>query len=489
MRRARQKKPVQRDEQRQHPARGDRASEHDTGGAASHASEPKLPAPSADGHVEGQAALLHDGHLHGRQQQHLLARIGRQMGNTYLQRLVEQPAKDGPGSSRVQRQPDAGIVDPPHGDRDAGLPAGVPEAVEETPAPAPEAEIPAELMTSIDPTTLTDDELRRRYDLLQQTLLMLMRSSPDTQLLQEQATQIRRVLAERQVEARVREELEGFLGSFSAITVTVRWIESTGTQSVPRTEEVAVHPPYFMNERDRVGAHARTLERYDAALANRRAADRATRRLLREISQREGRGGMGIARAKVGKSHPEDIRRILQAALDRNLVQGGAGRDRPNAEDLRNWLVRYGVGVDCSGFVSQALNRVTERIQEGPLAAGEELNRGAGSLRGGARGFTAVGDVSQLQPGDTMYIPGHIRIVTSVRHDEAGGTVFTTAESRAGGQADVGPDRAEWRDHEGQLQMRRSPTDAWSASGERPTYGRYQRLQGAMEQAAEREAR
>ena len=87
-----------------------------------------------------------------------------------------------------------------------------------------------------------------------------------------------------------------------------------------------------------------------------------------------------------------------------------------------------------------------------------------------------------------MYIPGHIRIVLSVRRDEEGRTVFTTAESRAGGRADVGPDRAEWRYHEGRLQMRRSPTDAWSASTGQPTFGRYQRLQGAMEEAAEREA-
>jgi hypothetical protein len=472
MSRARQEKPAQRDEQR--PNRGDRASEHDAGGTTSHASEPKFPAPSGDSHVEGQAALLRDGHLPSAQQQHLLVRIGRQMGNTYLQRLVEQTA-DVPGNGRLQRQ------------TDAGLPAGVPEPVEETPAPITEAEIPAELLTSIDPATLTDEELRHRYDLLAQTLLLLARSSPDVQLLQDQAVQLRRVLAERQVEARVREELEGFLADFAAITVTVRWIESTGTQSVPRTEEVAVHPPYFMNVRDRAGAHARTLERYDAAQANRRAADRATRRLLHEISQREGRGGMGIARARVGKSHPEDIRRILQAALDRNLIPGGPGRDHPNGEDLRNWLVRYGIGVDCSGFVSQALNRVTETIQGGPLAAGEQINRGASGLRGGARGFAAVRDVSQLQPGDTMYIPGHIRILTGVRRDTEGRTVFTTAESRAGGRADVGPDRAEWRYHNGQLQMRRSPTDPWSASTERPTFGRYQRLQGAMEQAAERE--
>lgn len=306
---------------------------------------------------------------------------------------------------------------------------------------------------------------------------------------EEQANQINRVMAERRVEALVQEELEGFLTEFSNITITVRWVENTDTQYVERSEEVAVHPPYFMNVRAPAQAAPATLARYNTATANRRAANRATRSLLSEISRSRGRGGMGLARAKVGKSHPEDIRRILQTAFDRNLIQPGRGRERPNGEDLRNWLIQYGIGVDCSGFVSQALNRVTERIQDRPLAANEQINRGAGQLRGGARGFTQIRDTAQLQPGDTMYIPGHIRIITSVRRDDDGGIVFTTAESRAGGRADVGPDRAEWRYHNNRLQIRRSSNDRWSNSRERPTFGRQDRLQEAMEQATDRETR
>jgi len=72
-----------------------------------------------------------------------------------------------------------------------------------------------------------------------------------------------------------------------------------------------------------------------------------------------------------------------------------------------------------------------------------------------------------------------------VRRDKGGRTVFATAEARA----DAGPDLAEWRYDNEQLQMRRSPTDAWSTQTERPTFGRYQRLQGAMQPAAERAAR
>jgi hypothetical protein len=429
---------------------------------------------------EGQVNLLSNPDIPAVQRQRLAARIGRTQGHRHLRRIIEEVAQRGQEHGALGRQPDAGP-------RDAGLPAGVPEPVQEAEAGfPPPAQIPPELLTSVDLTTFTDDELRHRLDLIQETLRQIQQSSPDTQFLEEQATQISRILAERQVEATVREELEGFLADFSNITVTVRWGEDTGTQSVQHSEEVAVHPPYFMNVMDRGTAHPRTLERYDAAMAHRRAADRATRDLLNEISRREGRGGMGAARAKVGKSHPEDIQRILQTALDRNLIQPGGGRDRPNGEDLRDWLIRYGIGVDCSAFVSQALNQVTEAIRGGPLAAGERLNAGSSGLRGGARGFTRIQDITQLRPGDTMYIPGHIRIITSVRRAPDGAVLFTTAESRAGGQADVGPDRAEWRYHNGRLQMRRSPSEAWTDSGEQPTFGRYQRLQTAMQQAAER---
>lgn len=413
------------------------------------------------GGQERQANLLSNLNTPMVQRQRFAVQIRRMQGNRHMQRLVEQVSRrERARGSLVQRDPDDGAADHLNG-----------------------VGIPPTLMTSVEYNRLSDDELGYRHDLIQHILMQLDPSSPDAQMLQEQAIQINGVLVERQVEARVREELEGFFDEFANITVTVSWGEDTGTHSVLRTEEVTVHPPYFMNVNDREEAHPMTLARYDAAAANRRAANRATRNLLNEYFRSPRRGGLGLRRARVGKSHPEDIRGMLQSALDRDLVQPGRGRDRPNGEDLRNWLIRYGVGVDCSGFVSQALNRVTEEIRGRPLAAGEQLKKGAAGLRGGVRRFTEIKDPAQLQPGDTMHIPGHIRIITNVRR-EAGGIVFVTAESRSGGRADVGPDRAEWRFRNGQLQMRRSAADAWSDSDEDTTFGRYDRLQEAMEQAA-----
>ncbi len=437
------------------------------------APDESLPGRLLFGGDEGQVSLLSDSDIPAVQRQRLAARIARIQGNRHLRRIVDQVAARERQHGLLSREPGDG----PWYTSAPGL------AQEQEADFSPSPQIPPELLRSVDYTTFSDDELRYRLDGIQQVLQRVQQCSPDTQFLEEQATQITRLLAERQVEARVREGLEGFLADFSNITVTVRWGEDTGTQSVQHSEEVAVHPPYFMNVMDRGTAHARTVERYDAAMAHRSAADRATRDLLSEISRREGRGGMGAARARVGKSTPEDIQRILQTALDRNLVQPGAGRDHPDSDDLRNWLIRYGIGVDCSAFVSQALNRVTEEIRGGPLAPGERLSAGSTGLRGGARGFTWIQDVTQLQPGDTMYIPGHIRIVTGVRRDADGAVLFTTAESRAGGRADVGPDRAQWRYQNGRLQMRRAPSEAWTVSGERPVFGRYQRLQTAMQQA------
>jgi hypothetical protein len=408
-----------------------------------------------------------------RQRHGMATRLDHSHGNFYWQQVLMQARQN---LAFVQRQHDAGVS--------AGVPLATTASTAAVSASA--APIPPELLTSVNLDALSDAQLRVRQELIQQTLLQRRESSTTTQILQQESTRIEQLLAERRVDAVVRGELESFLREFSNITVTVRWVENTETQCVERSRPVVVHPPYFMNVHDRTQAAPRTLQRYDTAQANRGAANRATQRFLRSIGQTPERGGMGLSRANVGKSRPEDIQRILQSALDQNLIQPPAGPERPNSDDLRNWLVRYGIGVDCSAFVSQALNRVTAHVLDRPLAENEQIDRGSTALRGGANGFTLIPDPRQLRPGDTMHIPGHIRIVTSVGRTAEGDFTFTTAESRSGGQADVGPDRAEWRYHNRQLQLRRPGADPWSDVGEAPTYGRYDRLRQAMREAAAR---
>lgn len=415
----------------------------------------------ADAGATPRAALLQRLAAAPAQRRQLAARLTLGHSNRQLQRLL------GPAAT-LQRQ-DAGV-------------GSMPLA-----SPAGPAVIPPELRTSVDLTALGDEQLQARADLIAATLMQFNESNADTALLQEEAERIRRLQGERQVEAQVRATLEGFLASSAAITVVVRWVEDTGEQCVERSREVSVQPPYFMNVTDesRPTAAEATTTRYDTAVANRAAAERATRDLLAEAGRPAARGGMGLARAMVGKAEPEDIQRILQAAVDRRQVGVGPDAERPNAEDLRAWLARYGIGVDCSAFVSQALNLVVEDVGGAPLAAGERLSRGSGQLRGGATGFTTVASPAELRPGDTMHIPGHIRIVTAVRRDSDGAVIFSTAESHSGGSS-VGPEGGEWRYHEGALQLRRSPDEPWeNQAGGNITYGRYERLAEAMGRAAE----
>lgn len=281
------------------------------------------------------------------------------------------------------------------------------------------------------------------------------------------------------LDALVQRELEGFLNEFQSIPVTVKWVEYSGTECIPQEEQVAVHPPYFMNVRKPEKAKPRTLARYKTAIENRKAASRSASNLIAEFSRKKSKGGIGLSRIQVGKSHPEDIRKILQAALDRDLIKPGKGRDHPDAQDLREWLDHYGIGIDCSGFVSQALNRVMAEIHDRPLEAEEVLASGAREIK---EEGSPIDDPAQLRPGDTMHIPGHIRIISSVDRDADGHVVFVTAESRSGGEADVGPDRAEWRYAGDDLQKRKSAESKWKESGEKPAYYRYHRL-GAIDQA------
>lgn len=290
--------------------------------------------------------------------------------------------------------------------------------------------------------------------------------------------------ASETMDAIVQEELEAFLDEFSNITVTLRWGEETDIATMQREEEIAFHPPYFMNVSEGSSPAARTQERYDNALAERGAAGRTIRNFIHDFSRSERRGGWGLGRALVGKSQPEDIRRIVQTALDRNLISAGTGRERPDSTDIRSWLQQYGIGVDCSAFVSQALNRAAARVLGRDLESDETLSRNSAGLAGNAAGFTPLDDPADLRPGDTMRIPGHIRIITRVQSDETSGVVFTTAESRAGGTLDVGPDRADWRFQGTTLQVRRGPSDEWSDTSEAPTFGRYDFLEAARTAAA-----
>ena len=250
---------------------------------------------------QAYAEHLNDPQVQRVQRQAIAARLGRFGGNLYLQRVI----------SRVRQSvlPVQAVAPTPT------------STLQREPSPAPSETTSPEPSPAPSETTSPEP---------------VARPTPD------------------ELDSVVREELEGFLSEFQNIEVTVRWLEYTGTECRQRKEQVAVNPPYFMNVRDRKKATKTTLKRYDTAIENREAAAGAVQDLISEFSRKESKGGMGVRRARVGKAHPEDIRTILQTALDRGLIKPGKGRDHPDSQDLRDWLDRYGIGVDCSGFVSQA---------------------------------------------------------------------------------------------------------------------------------------
>jgi len=260
-----------------------------------------------------------------------------------------------------------------------------------------------------------------------------------------------------EVDAAVRARLEAFLTAFQNIPVRVRWEENGAKQEAV----VQVHPPYFINST----ASTASKNRFDKAAANRKAATGS-----------EDKAPVATALVdRIGKTTPQNLAAILQSAVDHQKVPFPAAQKHPNAEDLRKWLVTYGIGVDCSGFVSQALNLVMgDLVGQGGGSAPASIALGSSGLKGGAKNFAEVARPKDLRPGDTMWREGHIRIVTSVSAG-ASEVQFTTAESTAA-QSDIGPTSAQWRypDPEQFSKLQKFVGAKWKNVTDEPgVFGRY----------------
>lgn len=248
-------------------------------------------------------------------------------------------------------------------------------------------------------------------------------------------------------------KLDQFYDDFSHIKVT------------HANKTVVVKPPYYIN----------TGKRQENALAARKDNPKVAELVNKLVS-----GGEITANAKVGKSQPSDLKVILEAAVNDGLVTFEAGA-------MTDFLAKYGLSVDCSGYVSQALNHVMDgnNVQD----KGDALkpgDTGSGSLSGGTANFTTV-EIDDIEPGDTMHLSGHIRIINQVVRD--GKTVyFRTTESTAA----VNPDDksnglakrwwkwdgsktyTSWQNSEGNHPA--ANDKSWKVSSESDNYGRYKKL-------------
>lgn len=222
---------------------------------------------------------------------------------------------------------------------------------------------------------------------------------------------------------RICQIVEGFLAGWRGIPVRV------GSQTI------AVHPPYYMNVNARSGPATR--RRHDTAQQHRNAAPAALRAIINDRR---------FFNVTIGKPTPEQVRDLLQEADARGvLTTDPTINGNPTSATLRAFLKHYGLGVDCSGFVAQALNRVIDQVPG--VTAADRIARpdstSSSMLKGGQGNYERVTDPAQLCAGDTMWLDGHIRILSRAER-RADGIYFCTAES-CSTPNDIGPSPRWWR--------------------------------------------
>lgn len=248
-------------------------------------------------------------------------------------------------------------------------------------------------------------------------------------------------------------KLDQFYNDFSHIKVKVG------------DKVVEITPPYHIN----------AGKRKDAAIEA-RAGNPAVMKMVDKLIK----DGKVAANAKVGKSQPADLKAILEQAIADGLVTHEAGA-------MQDFLAKYGLSVDCSGYVSQALNFLMDGNEtvdkKDKLQPGET---GSGSLKGGTTNFDKV-EIADVQAGDTMHLEGHIRIINEVvKEDKI--VFFRTAESTAAVNKKTNNNgiMTRWWKYEGgkkytswENQTSTHPAHddkSWKLSSETNTFGRYKEL-------------
>ncbi|WP_407572480.1 DUF4157 domain-containing protein [Deinococcus altitudinis] len=230
---------------------------------------------------------------------------------------------------------------------------------------------------------------------------------------------------------RVTQALTTFTQAYR-FPVTLRWQE--GGQTMEKTLEVQT--PYYIN----AGGIQTTVRAHRAAMS---AADRAIFQAM-------------PSEVRLGKASPEQMHAAAQLVAQRNPF--GVSAEKITGAMLTAWLKKYGLGVDCSGFVSQALDYATTQVGGHDPHIGDarvRVNRASGSLHGQNSEFQKIASPGEVRPGDTMWLGGHIRIVLQVGSGPGGkGVQMMIAEStpntqlpeaRAHGVEDLlGVDRSIW---------------------------------------------
>ncbi|MEZ4646142.1 MAG: hypothetical protein R3E31_26050 [Chloroflexota bacterium] len=217
-------------------------------------------------------------------------------------------------------------------------------------------------------------------------------------------------------DALVSDSLNQFLHAFQQIPIRV-----PSTQAEAKI--IYVHAPYMQGSvawlkdgQKRLGDDV--LARLQNVAAARMQAPEATRQLLQQhLYTAEGQERL-VAQ---GRATSLAIQQLLQTAVYAHVVPTKAGNRCPDAQDCRAWLQTYGIGVDCSAFVQQAL---THLVKASNHATGKEQSAidadAVGWIRSvtvyqevqqGNGRFTAIHTPQDARPGDVLVCSGHIRMV------------------------------------------------------------------------------
>ena len=260
------------------------------------------------------------------------------------------------------------------------------------------------------------------------------------------------------------QQIARLLGRYQRLPVSVR--SAGGDAPI-----LHAHVPYMMQTvdiLDRPGDLAALAPRHRRRLyrvleARRNAPSGVAAFLAAQFRGPDGRE-RGVA---CGRGSAEDIRRLLQAAVDRGLVLAAGSQQTPTGSDLRAWLKRYGIGVDCTALCQHTLD---ELVRAALAAAGQRIKPGEGagldflrtgwayrdvSGEPGSRDlFARVPTLGAARPGDIAVKPGHMRLVERVEPAPGGDLVLNMIESvsahgipcgQDAPEEDIGPRRLQVR--------------------------------------------
>jgi hypothetical protein len=236
------------------------------------------------------------------------------------------------------------------------------------------------------------------------------------------------VHTDRARDALLKDALDRFLSEYREMEIAV-----AARDGAPRV--VRVHVPYMMQtvaivDRPRDFAalrprHQRRLLRVKEA-RDRRAPSAVKAFLHEQFHDADGDERLVAA----GRGDAGAIRMLLQAAVDSGLLP-----EDPGSADLRAWLKRYGIGVDCSALAQHALERllrVTGAEGTGDAALGflrsgwvyRDVTASAGCDL-----FCHVPTPGDARLGDVLVSRGHVRVVFDLERTPEGAAILHLIES------------------------------------------------------------